>query len=45
MYKNNPNIRQTTDNVQRPLRRSRRIAHRKGEMDDEGEDDDDEVDF
>ncbi|XP_073844477.1 DDB1- and CUL4-associated factor 11 [Musca autumnalis] len=45
MYKNKPNIRQDSDNVQRPLRRSRRIAHRKAEMDDEGEDEDEDVDF
>lgn len=46
MYKNNPNInRSGSENLQRPLRRSRRIAHRKGDIDEEGEDEDEDVDF
>lgn len=46
MYKNNPNInRSGSENLQRPLRRSRRIAHRKGEIDEEDEDEDEDVDF
>uniref|UniRef100_A0A1I8P427 Uncharacterized protein n=1 Tax=Stomoxys calcitrans TaxID=35570 RepID=A0A1I8P427_STOCA len=45
MYKNKPNIIRSGSNNIQPLRRSRRIAHRKGEIDVEGEDEDDDVDF
>ncbi|XP_075165644.1 DDB1- and CUL4-associated factor 11 [Haematobia irritans] len=45
MYKKKPNIiRRGSDHMQ-PLRRSRRIAHRKGELDEEGEDEDEDVGF
>ncbi|KAI8119043.1 hypothetical protein FF38_02422 [Lucilia cuprina] len=47
MYKNKPNLkRSSTEEIERPLRRSRRIAHRKGELEaEEEEEEDDENDF
>lgn len=41
MFKKTPNIKKTVSvNEERPLRRSRRIAHRKGEMEEDDEDED-----
>lgn len=46
MYKSKPNLkRSSTERIERPLRRSRRIAHRKGELDAEDDEEDDENEF
>ncbi|KAM7344616.1 DDB1- and CUL4-associated factor 11 [Cochliomyia hominivorax] len=45
-YKNKPNLkRSNSELIEKPLRRSRRIAHRKGELDAEDDEEDDENDF